>query len=153
MKSSFKGDWSAMIDETDINKIRVLYQFPPDIGIFSNLQLVFDLLFREDNPPVLNVLTPNGRLPINEIICLEHISYVNTFETLIDTIISIFLDDSSIVFGFRICEDIKTYVNNSITWNKGHYIDIYNQYNEQSVNKICDQFAKIVNFNKTMEED
>lgn len=150
-------NWTALMDETDYTKIRVLYQCRPDIGIFSNLQLLFQLKFHENKPPDLNALTPNGRFPVNEAICLEQIWNTNNLDTLIEKIMYIFLDKSIVLFGntvlyFNECA-IKKFSETSHSWNKMHYTDIYNQYNEQTENTICKIFGKIVNFKEKMEED
>ena len=132
--------WTATVCESDISRIMILYQCRSDIGEFSNLQLILELRIYEYKVPEILVLTPNGRVTVNEPICLDQIVDLKspdlTLERIVEQFMCVFLDRSS---SFMKYNDrlIKEKTQTSQQWNKRWYSDLFEQYNQQCENLLC----------------
>jgi len=130
--------WTATICESDISIIKILYQCRPDIGEFSNLQLILELRLYEYKVPEIVVLTPNGRVSINEPICLDTIVDLKspdlTLERIVEQFMCVFLDRSSFINNEQL---IKEKTQTSQQWNCNMYPELFDQYNQQCENLLC----------------
>lgn len=159
--------WTAYPREDDLSKVVVLYDCRPEIGIFSGLQLVFQVQFHEDHPfkaPSIRTLTPNGRMKVGESICIDGLTAwhpeswnpITSFSSVVERFMCAFIDIENVTYGAGfICPpnptEIVKYVEKSKGWNKENQADIYERFTNQCLK--TESRKSSVKTEETEEED
>jgi len=160
--------WTIMINEVNINKLFVLYNFTDESAVFKDLQLIFEIAIHEEHPykaPSIKVLTPNGRTMTNESICIDGLTVwhpeswcvVTTMSSIIERFLSAFIDIENVEKGVGFIkepnhESIRRFANESRVWNLTNYEQVVSLFQEQcyefhvseslSKIRICDHEEK-----------
>jgi len=150
--------WTLIIpDEAHAEKVLILYQCSAELGLFANLQIIFQIEFHERHPfeaPSIKVLTPTGRMQTNQSICIDGLtawhpeswSAVGSFTGIIERFMIAFLDIEGVTHGagfeYATPSQIRRYVANSPAWNLEHYPAIVAAFKEQQDDVLALAFAQ-----------
>jgi ubiquitin-protein ligase len=146
--------WTLMPAETNINNVKILYQFDEETHVdkFRGLQLIFEVRINEEHPykpPSIKVLTPNGRMNLYDLICIhgltawhpESWNIITSFQHIVNAFVGAFLDieKTGHFAGQMESTDavILEYAKNSAGWNAASFPELVEQYQEQ-----CLDYAK-----------
>jgi ubiquitin-protein ligase len=144
--------WTLCPNETNINKLLILYNFTDENVIFKNLQLVFEITIHEEHPykaPSIKTMTPNGRTQLNQSICIDGLTawhpeswkIVTSMNSIIERFLSAFIDIENIEKGVGFIQDsnhetIRKFADKSHAWNWENYREIVDIYLEQLTENI-----------------
>ena len=152
--------WTIMINEININKLFVLYNFSDESTLFKDLQLIFEIAIHEEHPykaPSIKVLTPNGRTMTNESICIDGLTVwhpeswcvVTTMSSIIERFLSAFIDIENVEKGVGFIKDpnyesIRRFANESHVWNLTNYEQVVSLFQEQCYEfRVSESLSKI----------
>ena len=152
--------WTIMINEININKLFVLYNFSDESTLFKDLQLIFEIAIHEEHPykaPSIKVLTPNGRTMTNESICIDGLTVwhpeswcvVTTMSSIIERFLSAFIDIENVEKGVGFIKDpnyesIRRFANESRVWNLTNYEQVVSLFQEQCYEfRVSESLSKI----------
>jgi ubiquitin-protein ligase len=162
--------WTIMINEININKLFVLYNFSDETAVFKDLQLIFEIAIHEEHPykaPSIKVLTPNGRTMTNESICIDGLTVwhpeswcvVTTMSSIIERFLSAFIDIENVEKGVGFIKDlnyesIRRFANESHVWNLTNYEQVVSLFQEQCYEfHVSESLSKIrISANEEKEE-
>ena len=146
-KENQQTQWTAYPKEDDLSKVIVLYDCRPEIGVFSGLQLVFQVQFHEDHPfkaPSIRTLTPNGRMKVGESICIDGLTAwhpeswnpITSFSSVVERFMCAFIDIENVSYGAGFITppnptEIAKCVEKSREWNKENQMEVYQQFTNQ----------------------
>lgn len=144
-----QAQWTAQPRDDDLSKVMILYQCRPDIGVFANLQIVFQIQFHEEHPfkaPSIKVLTPNGRMKVGESVCIDGLTAwhpeswnpITSFSSVVERFMCAFIDLENVTYGSGFIvppnpEEIGKFVGLSVGWNKANFSEIYDRYKIQCI--------------------
>lgn len=155
--------WTLQPSESEIFRVRVLQQVG-DVEPFRGLQLVFEIVFHEEHPqkaPSIKVLTPNGRMEINESICIngltawhpESWSIIASVESIIERFMIAFLDLENVKQGVGFVklpskEEMASQAVMSPDQNKENFLALVSAWEEQRNDYTVSQMMKELNLGK-----
>lgn len=148
--------WTLLPNQTNMNRVTVLYQFADDLEVvlFRGFQLIFEIRIHEEHPykaPSVLVFTPNGRMETHTSICIDGLTawhpeswkIITTFRSIVERFAIGFIDMVNVETGAGFDktitnEKVAEFVAKSKDWNKAHYPELVATFEKQ-----CVDFAKI----------
>ena len=132
----------------------------PEFSDYNNGYYIGKIVHNNEypmKPPNFYMLTPNGRFSINKKICLSNSSYHSNewsvmwnIKSILVGFLSIMLDDNENGISHIHCSKLerKQFASNSLSYNKIHFQNILDKFNDFIIDKKVKVILKLINFDK-----